>query len=555
MIRSQLNSYSGSDPIWGFVALLGNERFTGEAAVGLDPRVRLFAVDGRVYFAEREGDAPVSARLVNCGAVTTTQLEHGAVRIGDTTSLARLFQREPSIDRDAVELTIETATEALLESIANKPVGMPEVFPLRHHSSGIHHWLRTTQQPGPFALLAPAREAPVAVATAEAEPEVQVDVEVAPVAAISVVEEYPLAAVEVEAVAPAAVEVEVEAVAPEALTPEPPLHVEPVATLAPILHEWPLTPVVPQHSVDPIDSEPAVVEEPTFVATPEPAPQADLGEHLWGDSFSSHTAPLQPAPFTELAPLYEAPVVFEPLVAEPSAIELPVIEPPVIEAPVIEAPSSDVPWNIEEPAAFVEPSPVPHVNGFTLLPTLGSLSSHEATTPARLHDALATTESAANEPAATEPVVERAPDPHVMPTLGSLSSLTSLNSQLHPDTSDPTPAAGASATDFFDALDIHSAPVSDLPSMTAEHATYEPGPATADLPKLASTPISMEALMALDSAGSNEVGPWNGATHNNAAVEIWEMIDSLDGPKPSEDQLVTTGTEKRSRGWLRGRKG
>ena len=40
MIRSQLNSYMGGDPIWGFVALIGTERFTGEAAVGLDPRVR-----------------------------------------------------------------------------------------------------------------------------------------------------------------------------------------------------------------------------------------------------------------------------------------------------------------------------------------------------------------------------------------------------------------------------------------------------------------------------------------------------------------------------------
>ncbi|MEQ1703181.1 MAG: hypothetical protein ABMA25_24005, partial [Ilumatobacteraceae bacterium] len=142
MVRSQLNSYSGSDPVWGFVALIGSERFTGEAAVGLDPRVRLFAVDGRVYFAEREGDAPISTRLVNCGAVTTTQLEHGSVRIGEVTSLARLFQREPGIDRDAVELTIESATETLLATIANKPVGLPEVFPLRHHPSGIHHWLR-----------------------------------------------------------------------------------------------------------------------------------------------------------------------------------------------------------------------------------------------------------------------------------------------------------------------------------------------------------------------------------------------------------------------------
>ena len=142
MIRSQLNSYSGADPIWGFVALIGSERYTGEAAVGIDPRVRLFAVDGRVYFAERDGDAPIGTRLVNCGVVSTTQLEAGAVQVGETTSLARLFQRQPAIDRDAVELTIELATESLLESVANKAVGMPEVFPLRHHSSGVHHWLR-----------------------------------------------------------------------------------------------------------------------------------------------------------------------------------------------------------------------------------------------------------------------------------------------------------------------------------------------------------------------------------------------------------------------------
>ncbi len=161
MIRSQLNSYSGADPIWGFVALIGNERYTGEVAVGIDPRVRLFAVDGRVYFAEREGDAPIGTRLVSCGVVSTTQLEAGGVQIGDTTSLARLFQRQPSIDRDAVELTIELATESLLESIANKAVGMPEVFPLRHHSSGVHHWLRDS---------AAATSLPVAEAFATAAP-------------------------------------------------------------------------------------------------------------------------------------------------------------------------------------------------------------------------------------------------------------------------------------------------------------------------------------------------------------------------------------------------
>lgn len=142
MVQSQLSAYSGSDPIWGFVALVGSELFTGEAAVGLDPRVRLFAVNGHIYFAEREDDAPVANRLVNCGAITANQLARGVVQAGGNESLARLFQHDATIDRDAVELTVATATETLLAAIAHNPVGMPEVFPLRHHAAGLHHWLR-----------------------------------------------------------------------------------------------------------------------------------------------------------------------------------------------------------------------------------------------------------------------------------------------------------------------------------------------------------------------------------------------------------------------------
>jgi len=159
MVQSELSAYSGSDPIWGFVALVGSESFTGEAAVGLDPRVRLFAVEGRIYFAEREDDAAVGTRLVNCGAITANQLARGAVHAGGHESLARLFQRDATINRDAVELTIEAATESLLASIAPNPVGMPEVFPLRHHSAGLHHWLRGTT-PGVPAEDLPANDLP-----------------------------------------------------------------------------------------------------------------------------------------------------------------------------------------------------------------------------------------------------------------------------------------------------------------------------------------------------------------------------------------------------------
>ena len=161
MVQSQLSAYSGSDPVWGFVALVGSEQFTGEAAVGLDPRVRLFAVEGRIYFAEREDDAPVGTRLVNCGAITANQLARGAVHAGGNESLARLFQRDATIDRDAVELTIEAATESLLASIAHNPVGMPEVFPLRYHSAGLHHWLRGATATEPPAVESVVGEPPV----------------------------------------------------------------------------------------------------------------------------------------------------------------------------------------------------------------------------------------------------------------------------------------------------------------------------------------------------------------------------------------------------------
>ncbi len=237
MVQSQLNAYSGSDPIWGFVAVVRSERFTGEAAVGLDPRVRLFAVDGHIYFAEREDDAPVGTRLVNCGAISTLQLARGVVQAGGHESLARLFQRDATIDRDAVELTIASSTETLLATIANNPVGMPEVFPLRHHATGIHHWLRPT----PPAVEEPAVEEPVEDVVAN-EPVVVHEVVAEPVVVHEVVAE-PVVVHEV--VAEPVVAEAVEPGIPEPITPEPltvpmlatfPAPREPVRLAIP---EWP----------------------------------------------------------------------------------------------------------------------------------------------------------------------------------------------------------------------------------------------------------------------------------------------------------------------------
>ena len=83
---------------------------------------------------------------------------------------------------------------------------------------------------------------------------------------------------------------------------------------------------------------------------------------------------------------------------------------------------------------------------------------------------------------------------------------------------------------------------------------YEPGVLPADLPKLASGPISMDDLAV---ANAEPVGPWSDATHNLAAVQIWEMVDDImdDGQTREPEMASGAGSEKRGRGWLRGRKG
>jgi hypothetical protein len=144
MSRSQLDAYGEGEPIWGFVALLGEDRFTGQADVGVSPRLHLYAIEGRVYFAERDGDAPIESRFVSMGVVSAEQLERGAVRVGEGVSLARLFTRDPSIDRDAVELALEMMTAHTLEAVAMEPTGAVALSPLRHHATGIQQW-RTTQ--------------------------------------------------------------------------------------------------------------------------------------------------------------------------------------------------------------------------------------------------------------------------------------------------------------------------------------------------------------------------------------------------------------------------
>lgn len=141
MSGSELQDFGSDQPIWRFVAEVGTDRFTGEAELGIDPRIALFASEGHIYAAELVDGPTIGQRLVQAGALTPEQLAKGAVHVGDTLSLARMFQREAGIDRDRVELALEQMTESLLDSVSSYPVGQVTLRPLRHHPSGVHQWL------------------------------------------------------------------------------------------------------------------------------------------------------------------------------------------------------------------------------------------------------------------------------------------------------------------------------------------------------------------------------------------------------------------------------
>lgn len=118
--------------------------YTGEISFSTDPLVRLYLDGGTVYHAERDGDPSISQALRDMGVVEADQLERGMVRVGDVEHLGRLFEREPSIDRDAVMVVMETRTEAIVLELANRAVASVSVSAYRHHPSGVHRWFVTS---------------------------------------------------------------------------------------------------------------------------------------------------------------------------------------------------------------------------------------------------------------------------------------------------------------------------------------------------------------------------------------------------------------------------
>ena len=121
--------------------------FTGELTFAVDPAVRLYLDGGSVYHAERDGGPTVSRVLLDAGVIDSMQLQRGVVSVGDVDHLGRLFDRDATVDRDAVMVVVESATAALLQQIANSVIATVTVSAYRHHPSGIHRWFVAPVEP------------------------------------------------------------------------------------------------------------------------------------------------------------------------------------------------------------------------------------------------------------------------------------------------------------------------------------------------------------------------------------------------------------------------
>jgi hypothetical protein len=133
----------GPQPGWLTLNQARDRGFTGEIVFETEPEVRTYLDNGVVYFAERDSDGSLAHRLVQSGVLDHGQIERGTVRVGDVEHLGRLFDREPSVDRDAVLVLTEALTDELVTELANEVITTVRSTAYRHHPSGLHRWFVT----------------------------------------------------------------------------------------------------------------------------------------------------------------------------------------------------------------------------------------------------------------------------------------------------------------------------------------------------------------------------------------------------------------------------
>ena len=126
---------------WEVIEEARGSKITGELAITTgSSKTLVYLESGSVYFAHGEGEETLANRLVEAGAITAEQLRRGVVRLNGVEHLGRLFERDATVERDAVELALELMTEQALTEVAGQEVLSSQTTMYRQHPSGVVRW-------------------------------------------------------------------------------------------------------------------------------------------------------------------------------------------------------------------------------------------------------------------------------------------------------------------------------------------------------------------------------------------------------------------------------
>lgn len=138
-----LGDLAAARPAWQLIEAARRRYLTGLLVMDTTPITNVYLRDGQVYFADRSTDGGLGVRLLVEGVITREQMHKATLQVSGVEHLGRMFERDASIDRDAVELCVELMTDDVLTHVADVPVTTYRMLLYRRHPSGLDRWLPT----------------------------------------------------------------------------------------------------------------------------------------------------------------------------------------------------------------------------------------------------------------------------------------------------------------------------------------------------------------------------------------------------------------------------
>ena len=130
-------------PAWQLIEAARRRYLTGLLVLDTAPTTNVYLRDGQVYFADRSTDGGLGVRLLVEGVITREQMHKATLQVSGIEHLGRMFERDASIDREAVELCVELMTDDVLTHVADSPVTSYRMHMYKRHPSGLDRWLPT----------------------------------------------------------------------------------------------------------------------------------------------------------------------------------------------------------------------------------------------------------------------------------------------------------------------------------------------------------------------------------------------------------------------------